>query len=74
MEAALEEATRRFIEKHPRSRKLHEDALRSLPGGNTRSALYTTPFPISMVRGEGYKLYDEDGLEWVHYFAFFIDL
>ena len=63
MEAALEAAIQRYVDRNPKSRGLHETALGSLPGGNTRSALYTSPFPISMRKGNGYKLYDEDDHE-----------
>lgn len=63
MQAALDTALARFAERHPESKRLHEEALRSLPGGNTRTLLHTAPFPISMRKGEDYKLIDEDGHE-----------
>lgn len=63
MQAAIETALEGFGERHPESKRLHEEALRSLPGGNTRTLLHTAPFPISMRKGEDYKLFDEDGNE-----------
>lgn len=63
MQAAIDTALARFVERHPESKRIHEDALRSLPGGNTRTLLHTAPFPISMRKGENYKLFDEDGNE-----------
>lgn len=63
MQAAIDTALARFAERHPESKKLHENAQRSLPGGNTRTLLHTAPFPISMRKGEDYKLFDEDGNE-----------
>ena len=65
MERALEAATARFVERNPKSRELHQSALASLPGGNTRTLLYIAPFPISLKNGKGCKLYDEDGHESV---------
>ena len=53
----------KFEVRHPNSRDLHEKALTSLPGGNTRTLLYTAPYPIYMRKGESYRLYDEDGNE-----------
>ncbi|MDE1949266.1 MAG: aminotransferase class III-fold pyridoxal phosphate-dependent enzyme, partial [Burkholderiales bacterium] len=32
-----------------------------MPGGNTRSVLYQSPFPLTMARGEGCWLWDADG-------------
>ncbi|VUC29951.1 unnamed protein product [Clonostachys rosea] len=64
MSSALDAATTRFVANHPKSAELHQGALASLPGGNTRTALWTAPFPISIARGEGYKVWDEDGNEY----------
>ena len=38
-----------------------------LPGGNTRSVLFYTPFPTAMVRGEGCFLEDVDGHRYVDF-------
>jgi glutamate-1-semialdehyde 2,1-aminomutase len=61
MESKLQAATKRFVETHPKSQQLFQTALSSLPGGNTRTALFTAPFPISLARGESHQLFDEDG-------------
>jgi len=34
-------------------------------GGNTRSVLFHTPFPLTMARGEGGRLWDVDGHEYI---------
>ena len=65
IEAALEGAVRRFIERNPTSQKLFNTAVESLPGGNTRTTLYAAPYSVSMRKGEGHRLYDEDGHEYV---------
>lgn len=61
MDEALQNAAAQFIERHPHSQRLHEKALESLPGGNTRTLLHTAPFPVFMCKGEDFKLWDEDG-------------
>jgi glutamate-1-semialdehyde 2,1-aminomutase len=60
-DAALEDARARYAARHPASRRVHEAALRSLPGGNTRTGIFFDPFPIAWARGEGACLWDEDG-------------
>ena len=58
---ALEDAKQRFAAAHPRSRAVHERALRHLPGGNTRTGVFSEPFPVAWARGDGAYLWDEDG-------------
>ncbi|KAF2741324.1 PLP-dependent transferase [Polyplosphaeria fusca] len=58
---ALAAVKARFVERNPTSLKLHEEAVRSLPGGNTRSLLHTAPFPIFMKSGHGHTVLSEDG-------------
>jgi glutamate-1-semialdehyde 2,1-aminomutase len=41
--------------------RLHERALASLPGGNTRTTVFVPPRPPYAVRGEGCELIDADG-------------
>lgn len=60
LDDAVSAAKQRFITRNPNSKSLFELACESLPGGNTRTALYTAPFPICMKKGEGYKVVDED--------------
>jgi len=67
LELALAEASGRFRLDHPRAAALHERACEVLPGGNTRSVLYTSPFPIRVERGEGARLFDIDGHEYVDF-------
>lgn len=58
---ALKAAYSRFLERNPNSLKLHEQALKSLPGGNTRSLLHTAPYPVFLKSGKGYQVTSEDG-------------
>ena len=43
---ALEEANKRFTSCNPLSYKRHSDACSYLPGGNTRTVLHASPFPL----------------------------
>ncbi|HEY8210993.1 MAG TPA: aminotransferase class III-fold pyridoxal phosphate-dependent enzyme [Myxococcaceae bacterium] len=61
LDLALAEAADRFRRKRPKTAALHDRARAVLPGGNTRSVLYTAPFPIRVERGEGARLFDIDG-------------
>ncbi|MBY0339079.1 MAG: aminotransferase class III-fold pyridoxal phosphate-dependent enzyme [Acetobacteraceae bacterium] len=67
LEAAVMEARGDYARKRPRSAALHADARQSMAGGNTRSTLLWAPFPITMVRGEGCRLWDADGREYLDF-------
>jgi len=54
-------ARARYRERHPASAAQLQAAAGALPGGNTRSVLYFAPFPLTMVRGDGCRLWDADG-------------
>lgn len=64
---ALASAQSWFIEAHPVSKSHHEAAVQSLPGGNTRSILHTSPFPLVMKCGKGPFLWDEDGHQYTDF-------
>jgi glutamate-1-semialdehyde 2,1-aminomutase len=46
LDAALTDATRRYVESHPGSARLARAAAEVMPGGNTRSVLHTEPFGV----------------------------
>ncbi len=50
-----------YIARTPRSRALFERALGSLPGGSTRTTVYTAPYPPYVESGEGLRVRDVDG-------------
>ena len=52
-----------YQESTPKSKALYERAMRSLPGGNTRTTLYMQPYPFYFERGNGCRVYDADGNE-----------
>jgi glutamate-1-semialdehyde 2,1-aminomutase len=59
--ALVADAERRYVERNPESRRLHEERAKLMPGGNTRSTLHVSPFPLTIVRGEGARIVDADG-------------
>ena len=71
IDAALEEAEEQYRARNPKSAALYEAACAALPGGNTRSAIYAEPFPLTMVKGEGAHLWDADGHEYADFLSEF---
>jgi glutamate-1-semialdehyde 2,1-aminomutase len=63
--ALLAAHTATYADARPRSRALFERATRYLPGGNSRTQLYFSPFPAYMVRGEGAVITDADGIDYL---------
>jgi len=49
------------------SHKLYERACKVLPDGSTRRGLFFPPYPAYIVKGEGCKVYDVDGREYIDY-------
>src|ERR1700756_5023235 len=71
IEAALAEAEELYRARNPKSLAQHREACAAMPGGNTRSAIYVDPFPLTIVRGEGARLWDIDGHEYVDFLSEF---
>ena len=71
IDAALAEAQEHYRARNPKSLALYEKACVALPGGNTRSAIYAEPFPLTMVKGEGAHLWDADGHEYADFLSEF---
>jgi glutamate-1-semialdehyde 2,1-aminomutase len=67
VEEALREAEQRFTTANPKSLARHRAAQAHLPGGNTRTNMYFSPFPLTIARGEGARLYDLDGHAYVDF-------
>jgi glutamate-1-semialdehyde 2,1-aminomutase len=59
--AATAEAEARYVGANPKSAERHRRATASMPGGNTRTVLHYSPFPLTIVSGEGCRLRDLDG-------------
>jgi glutamate-1-semialdehyde 2,1-aminomutase len=71
IEAALAEAEELYRARNPKSLAQHRQACAAMPGGNTRSAIHVDPFPLTMVRGDGARLWDIDGHEYVDFLSEF---
>jgi glutamate-1-semialdehyde 2,1-aminomutase len=69
--AALAEAEELYRARNPQSFARHCEACAVMPGGNTRSAIHVDPFPLTIVRGEGARLWDLDGHEYVDFLSEF---
>jgi glutamate-1-semialdehyde 2,1-aminomutase len=65
IDAALQEAHERFRAKRPKTAELHERAKAVMPGGNTRTILFSAPFPIRVEHAEGPIIRDVDGHEYI---------
>ena len=56
-----------YIQNHPGSAKLYQEAKGLFPGGVTHDTRYASPFPIYVTHGEGALKWDVDGNEYVDY-------
>jgi glutamate-1-semialdehyde 2,1-aminomutase len=65
LQSAVATATERFRAANPKSLAQHSEATAVMPGGNTRTVLYHDPFPLTIARGDGCRLWDLDGHEYV---------
>jgi glutamate-1-semialdehyde 2,1-aminomutase len=61
IDQALKDAISTFATKRPKTAALHERAKSVMPGGNTRTVLYSAPFPIRAERAAGSTIWDVDG-------------
>ena len=48
-----------------RSAELATRLRRSLPGGDTRTGTFYRPYPVAIERGDGYRIWDVDGNEYI---------
>jgi glutamate-1-semialdehyde 2,1-aminomutase len=67
IEPALAEAREAYIERNPKSLARTVEATAVMPGGNTRTVLHYDPFPLGFTRGQGCRLWDLDGAEYVDF-------
>lgn len=61
LKALLQEAEERYVAANPQSHVLYRRACESLPGGNTRTVLFYTPFPLTIERAQDALVWDADG-------------
>ena len=61
IDSALADAYSRFAARRPKTKELHDRACAVMPGGNTRTVLFTAPFPIRAATAKGSTITDVDG-------------
>ena len=59
--SALAEASAAFTVRNPKSHAMHMRASEVMPGGNTRTVLFTSPFPLRVEQASGAEITDVDG-------------
>ena len=62
---ALADARDLYVHSNPGSQAAHHAAAAAMPGGNTRTVLFHSPFPLTMAGGAGCRLTDVDGHEYI---------
>jgi glutamate-1-semialdehyde 2,1-aminomutase len=56
-----------FENRSPKSAKMHREAEKVLPGGDTRTAVFFEPYPLYLAYGDGCKIYDVDGNSYLDF-------
>ncbi|OJD17784.1 hypothetical protein AJ78_02136 [Emergomyces pasteurianus Ep9510] len=51
----------RYTSRNPKSYAAHQEAVKHLPGGNTRSSIFSTPFPLTIASGKNGTVTSLDG-------------
>jgi len=64
---ALADAKSRYVAANPLSQEQHRKAAEVLPGGNTRTVLFSEPFPITLSGGRGCRITALDGQEYIDF-------
>lgn len=67
LESALTQAHGQYTKENQESCKIHEAACNYMPGGNTRTVLHTTPFPLAIDKGQDCHLTSADGTTYVDF-------
>ena len=62
---ALSQAHAQYTKTNPKSLATHDQACHYLPGGNTRTVLHTTPFPLTIASGQDTHLTTLDGNTYI---------
>jgi glutamate-1-semialdehyde 2,1-aminomutase len=74
MVKALHPLVREYQDWSPRSARLMDRGRRVFPGGDTRASAHYGPYPLVMERGEGCRLFDVDGHEFLDFMNNFTSL
>jgi glutamate-1-semialdehyde 2,1-aminomutase len=63
-----------YLSRTARSKELFERAKRVMPGGDTRTGTFHLPYPLFISRGQGTRLWDADGNEYLDFLSNFTSL
>ena len=66
VETTLDSVRKRYQRLHPKSREAFEESKKYMPGGNTRTVLFHTPFPLRIQSGHVNTVNDADGNQYVN--------
>ncbi|KAK2736770.1 hypothetical protein FQN57_000542 [Myotisia sp. PD_48] len=69
LRAELDKAHRNYKTRNPSSAKAYGDSSTYLPGGNTRSVLHSSPFPLTIISAKGPNLESLDGHSYLDYLS-----
>ncbi|MGH6962480.1 MAG: aspartate aminotransferase family protein [Dongiaceae bacterium] len=64
---AAAEAEARYVAANPLSAERYAQATEAMPGGNTRTVLHFSPFPLTLASGAGCRLRDIDGHDYADF-------
>ncbi len=67
LDGALRDVEERYTQRNPASHARYQRATAAMPGGNTRTVLFYDPFPLTLARGAGCRLWDIDGHEYIDF-------
>ncbi|OED47300.1 glutamate-1-semialdehyde 2,1-aminomutase [Rhodobacteraceae bacterium (ex Bugula neritina AB1)] len=67
LDAALSEAEENFAARNVKSGENYNNSTLSMPGGNTRTVIHFSPFPLTFSKAEGATLTDADGNEYTDF-------
>jgi glutamate-1-semialdehyde 2,1-aminomutase len=67
LSSVLQDAETRYISANQRSAALNAEARGHLPGGNTRTTVHFSPFPLYIARGQGSRIVDVDGHSYIDF-------
>ncbi len=67
LDDALEQAVATYVSRRPKTAALQRRAAAVMPGGNTRTVLFSKPFPIRVEKAGGCRLTDVDGHSYIDF-------
>ncbi|QQE75322.1 aspartate aminotransferase family protein [Brevibacillus composti] len=67
LQTVFQEAEEAYRKRTERSREAHAAAQKVMPGGDTRTIAFFKPYPLTVSRGSGPRIYDADGCEYLDF-------